>query len=160
MVAFIAVPGRGGHVSDDVHRGADRGRRTGRDVHLAHASPALPKWTPDGKALSFLVSQGERRQPLSIQPSPAARRVPSPSSPKARSTTISGCPSGKRVVLQRTSENVSNLWSAGTDGRAPEPITDFATGSIFALDAAKDGKTIYFLYGNESTDIVLLKNFR
>ena len=69
-------------------------------------------------------------------------------------------PDGKRVVLHRTSENVSNLWSAGTDGRAPEPITDFATGSIFALDAAKDGKTLYFLYGNESNDIVLLKNFR
>ena len=29
-----------------------------------------------------------------------------------------------------------------------------------AIDAAKDGKTIYFLYGNESNDIVLLKNFR
>jgi hypothetical protein len=56
--------------------------------------------------------------------------------------------------------NVSNLWSAGTDGRAPEPITDFATGSIFAIDTAKDGKTLYFLYGNQSNDIVLLKNFR
>ena len=50
--------------------------------------------------------------------------------------------------------------SAGTDGRAPEPITVFATGSIFAIDAAKDGKTIYFLYGNESADVVLLKNFQ
>jgi arylsulfatase len=32
--------------------------------------------------------------------------------------------------------------------------------TIFAIDAAKDGKTIHFLYGDESTDIVLLKNFR
>ena len=50
-----------------------------------------------------------------------------------------------------TIANVANLWSAGTDGRA---------GSIFAIDSAKDGKTIHFLYGNQSNDIVLLKNFR
>ncbi len=69
-------------------------------------------------------------------------------------------PDGKRLVLQRKLENVSNLWSAGADGRAPEPITDFPTGAIFGIDISKDGKTLYFLYGNESSDIVLLNNFR
>ena len=69
-------------------------------------------------------------------------------------------PDGKRLVLKRTLGDVGNLWSAGTDGRPPQPITDFATGLIFAIDAAQDGKTLYFLYGNLSLDIVLLKGFR
>jgi len=69
-------------------------------------------------------------------------------------------PDGKRLILQRTLDGVSNLWSAGTDGRELQPVTDFPTGSIFALDAAADGKTLYFLYGNMSNDVVLLKNFR
>jgi Tol biopolymer transport system component len=69
-------------------------------------------------------------------------------------------PDGRSLVLKRTIADVANLWSAGTDGSPAEPITDFATGSIFAIDISRDGRTIYFLYGNESNDIVLLNNFR
>jgi Tol biopolymer transport system component len=119
----------------------------------------LPKWTPDGKALSFLVSKDNVAnlflQPLSGGPPRPVTRLT-----EGGIDNYLWSPDGKRLVLQRTSDSVSNLWSVGLDGRAPEPITDFATGSIFALDAAADGKTIYFLYGSESTDIVLLKNFQ
>jgi len=120
---------------------------------------SLPKWAPDGKGLSFLVSKGNVAN-LFIQPLSGGPPRPVTRLTEGGIDNYLWSPDGKRLVLQRTGENVSNLWSAGTDGRAPEPITDFATGSIFAIDAAKDGKTIYFLYGNESTDIVLLKNFQ
>ena len=117
------------------------------------------KWLPDGKGLSFLVWK-EGVANLFIQP--LAGGAPRPVTRLAEGTIDDylWSPDGKRLVLKRTIANVANLWSAGTDGRPPEPITDFATGSIFAIDAAKDGKTIYFLYGNESQDIVLLKGFR
>jgi len=123
------------------------------------ARVSFVKWTPDGKGLSFL-SFKEGASDLFVQPL-------SGGPPRQVTRLTEGLiddylwsPDGKRVVLKRTIANVANLWSAAADGRAPEPITDFATGSIFAIDAAKDGKTIYFLYGNESNDIVLLKNFR
>jgi Tol biopolymer transport system component len=117
------------------------------------------KWTPDGKGLSFLVFKDGASdlfvQPLAGGPARQVTRLT-----EGSIDDYLWSPDGKRVVLKRTIANVANLWSAGTDGRAPEPITDFATGSIFAIDNAKDGKTIYFLYGNQSNDIVLLKNFR
>jgi len=117
------------------------------------------KWTPDGKGLSFLVTKDNIAN-LFIQPLSGGPPRPVTRLTEGGVEDYLWSPDGKRLVLKRTVANVANLWSAGTDGRAPEPITDFATGSIFAIDAAKDGKTIYFLYGNESNDIVLLKNFR
>jgi len=118
-----------------------------------------PKWTPDGKGLSFLVTKDNVAN-LFIQPLSGGPPRPLTRLTEGGIDNYLWSPDGKRLVLQRTSENVSNLWSAGTDGRAPEPITDFAAGSIFTIDAAKDGKTIYFLYGDERNDIVLLKNFQ
>ena len=118
-----------------------------------------PKWTPDGKGLSFLVSKDNIAN-VFVQPLAGG-------SPRQLTKLTEGSiddylwsPDGKRLVMKRTIANVANLWSASTDGRAPEPITDFPTGSIFAIDISKDGKTLYFLYGNESSDIVLLNNFR
>ena len=118
-----------------------------------------PKWTPDGKGLSFLVSKDNSAN-LFIQPISGGAPRPVTRLTEGTIDDYLWAPDGKRLVLKRTIDNVANLWSAGTDGRAPEPITDFATGSIFAIDANKDGKKIYFLYGNESNDIVLLRGFR
>jgi len=117
------------------------------------------KRMPDGKGLSFLVTKDNVAN-LFIQPLSGGAPRPATRLTEGGIDDYLWSPDGKRLVLKRTIANVANLWGAGTDGRAPEPITDFATGSIFAIDAAKDGKTIYFLYGNESNDIVLLKNFR
>jgi Tol biopolymer transport system component len=158
LVAYIAVPDvEGASPTTCIVTSIEGGAPVATFTWPQQSS--LPKWTPDGKALSFLVSKDNVAN-LFIQPLSGG-----PPHPVTRLTedgidNYLWSPDGKRLVLQRTSENVANLWSAGTDGRAPEPITDFATGSMFAADASKDGKTIYFLYGNESTDIVLLKNFQ
>jgi Tol biopolymer transport system component len=117
-----------------------------------------PKWTPDGKGLSFLATNDNVAnlfvQPLAGGPPRQVTRLT-----EGLIYAYLWTPDGKQVVLQRQLENVSNLWRASIDGRPPEPITDFPTGSIFGLDLSKDGKTLYFLYGSESSDIVLLHNF-
>jgi len=117
------------------------------------------KWMPDGKGLSFIVTKDNIAN-LFIQPLSGGPPRPMTRLTEGGVDDYLWSPDGKRLVLKRTIANVANLWSAGIDGREPQPITDFASGSIFAIDAAKDGKTTYFLYGNESNDIVLLKNFR
>ncbi len=118
-----------------------------------------PKWTPDGKALSFLVSKDNVAN-VFVQPLAGGAPRPVTKLTEGSIDDYLWSPDGKRLVMKRTVANVANLWSAGTDGRAPEPITDFPTGSIFGIDSSKDGKTLFFLYGNESSDIVLLNNFR
>ena len=63
--------------------------------------------------------EGQRRQPLH----PAALRRPAPSrdaTDRRRHRRLSlARPTESASCCKRTIENVSNLWSAGTDGRAP-----------------------------------------
>lgn len=118
-----------------------------------------PKWTPDGNGISFVVSNDTVAN-LFVQPLAGGPPRPLTRLTEGWINAYLWTPDGKRVVLQRQLDNVSNLWSAGTDGRAPEPITDFPTGAIFGLDISRDGKTLYFLYGSESSDLVLLNDFR
>jgi Tol biopolymer transport system component len=119
----------------------------------------LPKWTPDGTAITFLARK-DGASNLFLQS--LAGGPPRPITQLTEGNIDDYCwsPDGSRLVLERTIADVANLWSIGTGGRPPEPITDFATGSIFKIDISRDGRTIYFLYGNESNDIVLLSNFR
>ncbi len=118
-----------------------------------------PKWTPDGKGLSFVVNKDNVAN-VFVQPLAGGSPRPLTRLTEGSISDYLWSPDGKRLVLQRYNENVANLWSVGTDGRPPEPITDFPTGAIFGIDICKDGKTLYFLYGNASSDIVLLNNFR
>lgn len=120
---------------------------------------AGPKWTPDGMGLSFLATNDNVTN-LFVQPLEGGPPRPVTSLTEGVIHAYLWTPDGKQVVLQRQLENVSNLWRAGIDGRPPEPITDFPTGSLFGLDSSKDGKTLYFLDGSASSDLVLLNNFR
>ena len=117
------------------------------------------RWMPDGKGLCFLVAK-EGVSNLFLQPLGGG-----PPRPLTRFTTggireFRWSPDGARLVLSRTEGIVDNLWTAAPEGGEPAPITDFATGSIFRLEVSRDGKRVYFLYGSESRDIVLLKDFR
>ena len=69
-------------------------------------------------------------------------------------------PDGRRIVLIRASGDVSNLWSVAADGRDAVAITDFETGSIFSILPTHDGKDVVFTYGNESQNLVLVRNFQ
>jgi Tol biopolymer transport system component len=118
-----------------------------------------PKWTPDGKGLSFRMGK-DTVDNVFVQPLSGGPPRPLTRFTEGQIRDYLWTQDGKHLVLNREFDRESNLWRAGADGRAPEPITDFPTGSVFAIDASKDGGTVYFLYGNENSDIVLLTDFR
>ena len=49
-------------------------------------------------------------------------------------------PRRRLLAMSAPSRHNTAIHSVGTDGREPQPITDVATGSIFAIDNAKDWK--------------------
>ena len=119
----------------------------------------LPKWTPDGKGISFLVSK-DTVTSLFIQP---LHGGPSRSLTRSDHRRYRGLSLVARWEERRSDEDDRERLQPleRRDGWArPSADHRLRTGKIFAIDVAKDGKTIYFLYGNESNDIVLLKNFR
>ena len=64
------------------------------------------------------------------------------------------------VLLVCQEGQAQNIWVADVDGGNASRVTNFRTGSIFGVDWARDSKQIIFSYGEVSSDVVLIKDFR
>ena len=69
-------------------------------------------------------------------------------------------PDGRALLYAETQGGVSNMWSLPADGGAPKKLTDFKSDRIFWFDFSRDGRWLALSRGNESSDVVLIKDFR
>ena len=90
------------------------------------------RWTPDGRAIIYIVTHG------------GVSGVTNPWSTLAADGIFSG---------------VTNLWMQPLDGGPPKQLTNFASESFFALDWSRDGKLVYGR-GETPSDAVLITDFR
>jgi hypothetical protein len=56
-------------------------------------------------------------------------------------------------------ETVSH-WEQPLTGGDPHQVTKFASGRIFSFAWSRDGKQLLVSKGNESSDVILISNFR
>ncbi len=69
-------------------------------------------------------------------------------------------PDGEAFVGVRSRERVSNLWRVPLDGSEPTQITEFDRGFIVDADWSPDGEWLYVTRGENTSDVVLVRNFR
>jgi Tol biopolymer transport system component len=69
-------------------------------------------------------------------------------------------PDGKGLQYTLTRKGATNVWEQPLAGGEPHPVTDFTSGRIFAFSWSRDGKQLYVARGSETSDVVLLSNFR
>jgi hypothetical protein len=67
---------------------------------------------------------------------------------------------GDAVEYALTRSGVSNLWQKKLVGGPPKQITNFESGSIFDFDWSRDGRQLALTRGSESSDVILISNFR
>ncbi|MCI0408953.1 MAG: hypothetical protein L0191_10375, partial [Acidobacteria bacterium] len=116
-------------------------------------------WAPDGSAITFPAEEEGVfqifRQPIGGgDPKPITRFT------EGLIKSHAWSPDGRRIGLTRTIADVDNLWSVAADGSNPVRLTDFEEGNVFVANATEDGKQILFVFGRESKDVVLIRNFR
>jgi hypothetical protein len=54
---------------------------------------------------------------------------------------------------------VDNIWEQPVTGGPPKPMTHFTSDKIFSFDWSRDGR-LALSRGTDTTDAVLIKNFR
>jgi Tol biopolymer transport system component len=118
------------------------------------------EWTGDGKALSFLDEvdgiANVFRQTLDARKPVAVTRF---TGGQIRDHEWS--PDGSRLLIVRGNGRIENIWMTRADGSEAIQLTDFKTGRIGDVDwMPPDGRRIIFTYGQASSDVVLIKNFR
>ena len=67
---------------------------------------------------------------------------------------------GDAIDYVLTHNGVSNIWRRNLVGGAPKQITNFESGQIFDFDWSRDGKRLALTRGSESSDVIMLRNFR
>lgn len=69
-------------------------------------------------------------------------------------------PSGKAIQYRLTRNGASNIWEQPLSGGPARQITNFTSGLIFDFDWTLDGKQLLLARGNETSDVILISNFR
>jgi len=67
---------------------------------------------------------------------------------------------GSAIVYVVTSVGVSNLWAQQVDSSPPKQLTNFTSDRIFWFDFSRDGKQVALSRGAQTSDVVLISNFK
>ena len=120
-----------------------------------------PSFSPDGRFLAYWF------QEITPKPVRKAAIVPAAGGKPLHVFDLPGgqmglawAPNGKGLQYLQTKNGVTNVWEQPLDGGPAKQVTKFASGLIFDFSWTKDGKNLLLARGDESSDVVLLSNFR
>jgi eukaryotic-like serine/threonine-protein kinase len=69
-------------------------------------------------------------------------------------------PDQKSIQYLLTRHGATNVWEQPLSGGPPRPVTDFTSGHIFDFDWSRDGNQLLLSKGEETSDVLLVSNFR
>ena len=69
-------------------------------------------------------------------------------------------PDQKGIDYLLTRKGATNVWEQPIAGGPPHPITNFTSGRIFNFSWSRDGKQLLLAKGEDTSDVVLISNFR
>jgi Tol biopolymer transport system component/DNA-binding winged helix-turn-helix (wHTH) protein len=67
---------------------------------------------------------------------------------------------GEAIEYVLTQNGVSNIWQQRLSGGPPKQVTHFDSGEIFDFERSRDGRQLALTRGSETSDVVLMSNFR
>jgi len=136
----------------------------GEPVPLTDKWTANPTVSPDGSLIACFYREGESNPTVKVAVIPFAGGDPvkvldipySVSGPAGLRWT----PDGRALTYIDTTGGVSNIWSLPLDGGPPKRLTEFKTDQIFQFDFSRDGKQLALSRGTQTSDVILIKDFK
>jgi Tol biopolymer transport system component len=138
----------------------------GDAVQLTDKFSLMPSISPDGKLIACLYGDQQNSQKgIAIIPFEGGQpikvfNIPSAIGGSEIGTSIRWMPDGHAVTYINTRNDISNIWSQPLDGSPPRRLTDFRAEEIFNFAWSPDGKQLAYAQGTQTTDVVLISNFK
>jgi len=136
----------------------------GNDVQLIDKYALIPSISPDGKSIAcFYVADSTRATKLGIFPVEGGEPINQFDllvNAGSGTPNVRWMPDGRAVAYIASQGGVSNIWVQPIDGGPPKQLTDLTTGRIFWFDISRDGKQLALSRGTQTSDVVLMKDFR
>jgi len=134
----------------------------GNPIQLTEYSSARPVVSPDGKQIACGYID-EKEKPLRWK----LAIVPADGGPPIRvfdvlpfDTVYQWTSDQRALILNKTRNGVTNIWSQPVDGGPPKQLTDFKSDLIFRFDWSRTGKPLLIARGNISSDVVMISDLR
>ena len=125
--------------------------------------------SPDGKRIMYLASPKPPENPgspsasnpyqLKVIPSDGGADLYKFDWP-ASASAPRWAPAGDAVEYALTRNGVANIWQQRLTGGPPKQVTHFDSGEIFDFEWSHDGRQLTLTRGSESSDVILMSNFR
>lgn len=135
---------------------------TGESVQLTDFESGYPVVSPDGKTfVCEYVPNPNEREKIAIIPIEGGKPIKTFDFPAIVKTRLFRWSSdGKSLIyIDRTSQT-HNLWEQPLDGSPPKQLTFFESGQIWKFELAKDGQSFILSRGNESSDVLMISDFK
>jgi len=137
----------------------------GEPVRLTDKLTSNPTVSPDGSLIAcwYGDDQPNTLTKVAIIPFTGGDRVKVLDFPRPSFTSDAGLrwtPDGRALTYIDTINGVSNIWSLPLDGGKPVRLTDFKTDLIFWFDFSRDGKQLALSRGTQTSDVILIRDFR
>ena len=130
----------------------------GTPVQLTETESSRPLVSPDGKFFACDYGDPEKIAIYPIDGGTPLKILDLPLVIKSR--VFRWTPDGKALVYTDTRKRNYNLWSQTIDNNPPKQLTFFESGQISRFDVARDGRGFALSRGNDSSDVVMMSDFR
>jgi Tol biopolymer transport system component len=134
----------------------------GQPALLTERPSYSPAISPDGKQIvcSYLEEPNSPVK-LAILPLEGGQPIRTFALPNGfPETNLRWTTDGRAIVYGVRRSGVSNLWAQPVDGSAAKQLTNFMSDLIFSFDFSADGKGLALSRGTQTSDVVLISNFK
>ncbi len=153
-IAYISVADRGTIWKVSINGG--------QPLQLSDKPTDSPVFSPDEKEITCFY-QEEPNSPYKIAIVPSEGGQPIKTFALANGFSFGNLrwtTDGRAIVYILKSNGVSNLWVQPVDGSLPKQLTNFTSDLIFWFDFSRDGKQLALSRGTQTSDVVLISDFK
>jgi Tol biopolymer transport system component/predicted Ser/Thr protein kinase len=131
------------------------------EIASAPGGGGNPIISPDGKFIAYEIQEGSPVPQAKFAIIPAGGGAPVHVFPQpSGSSWARWSPDSKGLQYTLTRKGATNIWEQPLAGGEPRQVTDFTSGHIYAFSWSRDGSQLFVARGSETSDVVLLSNFR
>jgi len=117
-----------------------------------------PKWSPDSASLTYF----DRNKGWNLMRQPMAGGAPVELTrfTEGVTTAFTWSPDGARIAVVRRVGPKSGIWVVQPGKGDPKLLAEFRSGAITSPRFTFDSKSVAFVYGTSSKDVVLISDFQ